>query len=104
PGPMARTVEDCLMMQNVMCGPDPLDIASLRPKLTLTPDRGGIKGWKIAYSLDLGYFELDKDVRDNTLVALDVFRSLGATVEEVDLGWTKATEQAALNHLRTIFG
>ncbi|QKC94835.1 amidase [Mesorhizobium sp. NZP2298] len=104
PGPMARSVEDCLLMQNVMCGPDPLDIASLRPKLAMAPDRGGIKGWKIAYSLDLGYFEIDEEVRRNTLAALDVFRSLGATVEEVDLGWTKESERAAMSHLRTIFG
>ncbi|RWP22301.1 MAG: amidase [Mesorhizobium sp.] len=104
PGPMTRSVEDCLLMQNVMCGPDPLDIASLRPKLTMVADRSGIKGWKIAYSLDLGYFELDDEVRRNTLAALDVFRSLGATVEEVDLGWTKESERAAIGHLRTIFG
>ncbi|MER8826797.1 amidase family protein [Mesorhizobium sp. M0938] len=104
PGPMARSVEDCLLMQNVMCGPDPLDIASLRPKLTITPDHSGIRGWKIAYSLDLGYFEVDEEVRRNTLAALDVFRSLGATVEEVDLGWTKESERAAMSHLRTIFG
>jgi amidase len=104
PGPMARTVEDCMLMQNVMSGPHPLDIASLKPKLTLAPDRGGIKGWKIAYSLDLGYFEIDEDVRRNTMEALDVLRSLGATVEEVDLGWTAQSETAALNYLRTIFG
>lgn len=104
PGPMARSVEDCLLMQNVMCGPDPLDIASLRPKLTLAADRSGIRGWKIAYSLNLNYFEVDEEVRRNTLAALDVFRSLGATVEEVDLGWTKESERAAISHLRTIFG
>ncbi|MEO9338363.1 amidase family protein [Mesorhizobium sp. SB112] len=104
PGPMARSVEDCLLMQNIMCGPDAKDIASLRPKLTMTDGRSGIKGWKIAYSLDLGYFEVDEEVRRNTLAALDVFRSLGATVEEVDLGWTKDSERAAYSHLQTIFG
>jgi Asp-tRNA(Asn)/Glu-tRNA(Gln) amidotransferase A subunit family amidase len=104
PGPMARSVEDCLLMQNVMCGPHPLDNASLRPKLTMKPDRSGIAGWKIAYSLDLGYFEIDDEVRENTLAALDVFRSLGATVEEVDLGWTIDSQTAAVNYLNMIFG
>ena len=104
PGPMARSVEDCLLMQNVMCGPHPLDNASLRPKLTLTPDRSGIAGWKIAYSLDLGYFEVDDEVRRNTLDAIEVLRSLGAEVEEVDLGWTEETLTAALDYLEMIFG
>jgi amidase len=104
PGPMARTVEDCILMQNVMCGPHPNDIASLKPKLELPVDRSGIHGWRVAYSLDLGYYELDEDVRRNTLAALDVFRSLGAEVVEVDLGWTKASEKAADDHMKTIFG
>jgi len=33
----------------------------------------------------LGFFEVDPEVQKNTLAALEVFRSLGATVEEVDL-------------------
>ena len=37
--------------------------------------------------MDLGFYEVDKDVVANTKKALSVFRSLGATVEEVDLGW-----------------
>ncbi|MGI9464915.1 MAG: amidase, partial [Aestuariivirgaceae bacterium] len=31
-GPLARTVADAALLQNVMCGPHPTDIASLRPK------------------------------------------------------------------------
>jgi Asp-tRNA(Asn)/Glu-tRNA(Gln) amidotransferase A subunit family amidase len=58
-----------------------------------------IKDWRIAYSIDLGYHEVDPDVRKNTLAAVDVFRSLGATVEEVDLGWTEKTLKAAMDHL-----
>ena len=65
---------------------------------------GGVSGWRIAYSLDLGYYEVDGDVRRNTLAALDIFRSLGAEVVEVDLGWTKKSEKAADDYLRTIFG
>ena len=104
PGPMSRTVEDCMVMQNVMCGPHPHDIASLRPKLELEADRRGVEGWKIAWSMDLGYFEVDPEVRRNTLAALDVFRDLGAEVIEVDLGWTRETEKAANDYLASLFG
>lgn len=98
-GPLARTVSDCILMENVMAGPHSKDIATLKPKLTLPDTYESIHGWRIAYSIDLGYQEVDPEVRQNTLAALDVFRSLGAEVEEVDLGWTAETLTAALNHL-----
>jgi amidase len=103
-GPLARTVADCRLMQNVISGPHPRDIASLRPKLRIPERRGDIKGWRIAYSLDLGYFEVDPEVARNTEATLQTFRDLGATVEPVDLGWTLACLSAAMNHLGHLFG
>ncbi|SMH38001.1 amidase [Mesorhizobium australicum] len=103
-GPMARTVEDTILLQNVMCGPDPRDIASLRPKLTLPTKYKPIKNWKIAFSMDLGLFEVDREVQKNTRAALDVFRSLGATVEEVDLGWPKNALEMGMAYLNHLFG
>ncbi|MET1025745.1 MAG: amidase [Dongiaceae bacterium] len=103
-GPMARSIQDAILLQNVISGPSPTDIASLRPKLRLPTAYKPIKGWKIAYSMDLGFFEVDKDVVANTKKALSVFRSLGATVEEVDLGWGPEALKAGLNHLDHLFG
>ena len=40
-----------------------------------------MRGARLAYSLDLGYFKVDKAVRDNTLRAVDAFRDLGCRVE-----------------------
>ncbi len=103
-GPLARTVSDVIALQNVMCGPDPNDIVSVRPKLRLPDAYKPIKGWKIAYSPDLGFFEVDAQVRKNTEAALDVFRSLGAEVTEVDLGWTHEALDAGLTYLEHLFG
>ena len=103
-GPLARTVTDAILLQNVMCGPYEKDISTLRPKLTLPTGYMPIKGWKIAYSRDLGAFEVDPEVEKNTLAALDVFRSLGATVEEVDIGWGPEALEAGLGHLNHLFG
>ncbi|WP_347311920.1 amidase [Defluviimonas sp. SAOS-178_SWC] len=103
-GPMARTVKDTILFQNVMAGPSPQDIATLRPKLRLPLEMKPIKGWKIACSMDLSIYEVDPDVRKNTAAALDVFRSLGATVEEVDLGWTPDVLDAGMTYLRHLFG
>jgi Asp-tRNA(Asn)/Glu-tRNA(Gln) amidotransferase A subunit family amidase len=103
-GPLARNVEDAIILQNVMCGPHPLDISTLRPKLTLPTSYKPINGWKIAFSMDLGFYEVDREVQKNTLAALEVFRSLGATVEEVDLGWTHDVLDAGITYLRHLFG
>ena len=87
-GPMTRTIADAALMQNITSGPHPLDHDSLRNRVKLPAKTENIKGMKIAYSLDFGYVEVDPEVRKNTLAALDVFRGLGAEVNEVELGWT----------------
>ena len=104
-GPMTRSVEDARLMQNVMCGPWEGDITTLRPKLRIPElDKlGDVKGKKFAFSMDLGYFEIDTDVQKNTRAAADVFRSLGAQVDEIDLGWTMDVYDAWITHWQGLF-
>jgi len=80
-GPLARTVADVVLLENVMAGPHPSDIASLKPKLKVPTSYGSIRGWRVAYSLDLGYFDVDDEVRKNTESALEVFKSMGCQVD-----------------------
>jgi len=103
-GPLARTVRDAILLQNVMCGPSPHDISTLRPKLELPFEFAPIEGWRIAYSPNLGAFEIDREVAANTAAAVEVFRSLGATVEEVDLGWGPEALDACMTYLGHLFG
>ena len=103
-GPLARTVADVALLENVMAGPHPSDITSLRPKLRVPTEYKSIRGWRVTYSLDLGYFAVDEQVRRNTLAALEVFKSLGCQVQEVDVGWTDACAKAAWDHLCHLFG
>lgn len=103
-GPLARNVGDIVLIQNVMCGPHPRDIATLRPKLRLPATAKPIGGWKIAASMDLGFYEVDPEVRRNTETALEVFRGLGATVEMVALPWTQKMLEAGLRYLEHLFG
>lgn len=103
-GPMARSVADVILLQNLMAGPHAQDIATVRPKLRLPAEYPPVKGLKIACSLDLGLFEVDPDVRRNTLAAVDTLRSLGATVEEVDLAWPPDVLSAGIAYLNHLFG
>ena len=96
-GPMTRTVADAALMQTITSGPHPLDHDSIRARVKLPIEAAGIRGMRIAWSADLGYVEVDSDVRQNLLHALEVFRRLGARVEEVDLGWPAETDSDCLH-------
>ena len=98
-GPMTRTVADCALMQNVMAGPHPLDNAAIRPKLRIPQRLGEIEGWRIAYSLDLGFREIAPEVKSLTLAALDALHSQGAKIEEVELGWTERLTSVTMSYL-----
>ena len=52
---MTRTVADAAFMLNVMAGQHREDPASVPGKLDLPLHPDGIKGWRIALSMDLGY-------------------------------------------------
>jgi len=103
-GPMSRTVSDAALMQNILCGPHPLDNASIRPKYVLPESYDDIKGLKIAWSMDLEFFEVDEHVRANTLQTLEVLQSLGAELVEVDFRWSAEADRAAQNYLDHLFG
>lgn len=96
-GPMTRTVADAALMQNITSGPHPLDHDSIRQKVKLPAEPSSIKGMKIAFSVNFGYAEVEDDVRRNMMHALDVFRKLGAKVEEVELGWTQDVDHDAIH-------
>ncbi len=86
-GPMARTVEDCAALLNVIGRPDPRDWYAL-------PDdgadyqkhlRGGVRKLRIAFSPTLGSgARVDPEVARMVAKAAWRFEELGARVEQVD--------------------
>ena len=83
-GPMARTVADAALMLAAMAGWDdraplsyPVD-GRLFVKAAKTPS---VRGWRIAWSADMGLVEIDDGVRRVFGDAVAAFRSLGARVE-----------------------
>lgn len=102
-GPMARNVKDCALLMNAISGPHPEDGTALRPKIEMPLDYDAIKNWKIAFSLDLGFFDVSQEVVDNTLRAIDVIKDLGATVEEVSIPWNHRIVEAGSAHLSFMF-
>lgn len=93
-GPITRTVADAALLLSVVAGPDWRDPFSL-------PDTGDdyfraldgkAKGLRIAYSPDLGYFEIDPGVRKISDDAVKVFCGLGCEVDIIDPGFKNPVE------------
>jgi Asp-tRNA(Asn)/Glu-tRNA(Gln) amidotransferase A subunit family amidase len=104
-GPMARTIDDCLLFENVLAGPHPDDVVSLRPKLELPQRLEGVEGLRIALSVDLGGWPVDEEVRRNTLEMAAALREQGAVVEEVELDLPREEiMRAAAIHFHIGFG
>lgn len=103
-GPMARTVVDTALMQNIISGPHPGDAASSLPRVELPlsyPEN--LAGQRIAFSMDLGCMAVEPDVERNTRSALAALEDLGAEVVEVDLDWPDGIERAYYGHMDPLF-
>lgn len=89
-GPMTRTAADSALMLSVMAQPDARDGYSGNPQGPdwLTPPPANLKGWRIAYSADLGYVEVASDIARRVEEAIAYFEELGATVTRVDPGFS----------------
>jgi Asp-tRNA(Asn)/Glu-tRNA(Gln) amidotransferase A subunit family amidase len=88
-GPLARNISDANLFMNVAAGPDERDIQSLpdKPVFPITDGNIDVRGMKLALSVDLGYYSIDPEVQQVVYESAQRFRELGATVDEVDLGW-----------------
>ena len=86
-GPLARTITDAAIMHSVLVGPSTKDPWSLagggqRP-LSPTLASEDLSGIRIGYVELTANSRLAADVRANTREALDVWRDMGADVDEV---------------------
>ena len=86
-GPMSRTVADSALMLQVLAGPDERDPTSIRdaPPDYMANLNGGVRGWRIAWSPDLGYAPVEPEVARVAGAAARLFEELGAEVEEPNL-------------------
>lgn len=103
PGPMTRTVADCTLMANIMSGPDDRDHNSLDQIADITLDDVNLSGMKIAYSLDLGCYDMADDVVRETLASIEALRRTGALVQEVQVSWAKDLIDLALGAQEVLF-
>jgi amidase len=102
-GPMTRTFDDLVLMQNVLSGPHPASFTTL-PYTALPTQYGDLRGMRIAYSPAFGHPALASDIEQNLMRALDGLRERGAVVEEVELRWNlDEINTVLLDGIRAVF-
>jgi aspartyl-tRNA(Asn)/glutamyl-tRNA(Gln) amidotransferase subunit A len=86
-GPMTRTVRDAALFLDVLAGPDERDRFSLPAtgERFLAATEGGVRGWRVAWSPDLGHIPVDPVVRQIAEQAVRAFSELGADLDAPDL-------------------
>ena len=89
-GPLTRSAVDAALFLETTQGPHDADINSL-PDAPSYLDRldTGVVGRRFALSMDQGFYAVDDEIEDAVLGACDALKSLGATVETVDLPWRR---------------
>lgn len=83
-GPMTRTVADAALLLNVVAGEDPRDRFSWSSNIDYLPlcETRELKGWRIAWSPDLGYAAVEPEIVAICERQLQVLRDLGAEIVE----------------------
>ena len=85
-GPMARTIDDLILMQNVIAGPHPASYATI-PFTPLPQTYPDLQGVRIAVSPTLGTTVVDDDVVRNLEHALKGLQARGAEIVPVNINW-----------------
>jgi amidase len=82
-GPMARNAPDAGYLLSVMAGKDYRDPASLMddPEIFAKPLDRDFKGTRVAWTPDLGYLEVEKEIVDVTATSVPVLERIGCKVD-----------------------
>lgn len=83
-GPVGRTTADAAYLLSVMAGPDPSDPVSLPddPAIFAKPLDRDFRGTRIAWTPNLGYLEVAREVVDATVTCVPILRSIGCQVDD----------------------
>jgi len=95
-GPLTRTVRDAAIMLQVLAGFDPHDPASADVPVDdyLVHLEDGVKGWRVALAVGEYIEASDPEVLAGVRSAAQVFKEMGAQVENVELSWIADLAQA----------
>lgn len=96
-GPLTRSVEDAALVHQILQGEDARDDSTIgvQPEDVLGDLKRGARGLRVGIPQDAFFDDLDPEVESAVVAAADVFRELGAQVENVS--YPEAAQAAAMN-------
>ncbi len=104
-GPMARTVADCALLEDVIAGYHWRDGASLPNPPKVVGAGADASGLRVAYTVDLAGWPVEPAIERNTRRVAESLAAAGAHVEEVALPWRwERIWEMAEAHFRAIMG
>ena len=104
-GPLARTIEDCAWVYEVMQGPDPLGddtTASQLPHDILSTLKAGVSGLRLAVPKTLFWEEAQDDVVEAVHQAIEVLRDKGAQITEIPFSFVNELRGGERERLRAM--
>ncbi len=86
-GPLAHTVEDCALLFQALCGPDPDDAHTLdRPEMAVLHGlEDDVKGLRLCFPREYFWAEVDEEVEAAVRASAQVFADLHVHVDEISL-------------------
>lgn len=87
-GLLTNHVEDVRLSLKELEGYDAADHTSQRMPTALPAElSNSVNGRKIAYSVDLGMYHVDREISDRMLEIVEIMRRAGAEMTPVEIGW-----------------
>ena len=89
-GPMTRTFDDLVLMQDIVAGPHPRNHATLRPKLDYPTEYQSLKGAKVAVCYFPEWLKggCDKEIDQALDKVAEALKKAGAEVKVIKSDWT----------------
>jgi aspartyl-tRNA(Asn)/glutamyl-tRNA(Gln) amidotransferase subunit A len=84
-GPMTKTVEDAALVLSAIQGADPMDQTTANEKPFYPDWKKSVKGVRIGLPKQAWGEGMSDEIRSTVTTAVEVYRSLGAEITEVDL-------------------
>tara|TARA_Y100001934_G_scaffold76957_1_gene95673 strand:+ start:1929 stop:3287 length:1359 start_codon:yes stop_codon:yes gene_type:complete len=96
-GPLTRCVEDAALVHQILQGEDARDDSTvgIQPEDVMGDLKRGARGLRVGIPQHAFFDDLDPEVEKAVMAAADVFRELGARVENIP--YPEAAEAAAMN-------
>lgn len=97
-GLLTRTVADLAAALPLLCGPTWSDPRTLIPPLPEWSGTANLKGLRVAVTYDLGFFEIEPEVRERVDRVAAWLGKLGAIVDHPKLSWDRSIADGWVKH------